>query len=452
MKIYKALTIAGSDSGGGAGIQADLKTFSALGVFGMSVITSITAQNTIEVRAIHDIPTDIIREQIRAVVEDIGVDAAKTGMLRTPEIIKTVADEVKNYDFPLVIDPVMIAKSGAELMAPEAREALVKHLFPLAKVVTPNINEAEEITKISIRSIEDMVKAAKYIVENYGCEAAIVKGGHAETSNEAIDVLYWNNDFYFYKSPRIFTKNTHGTGCTFSAAIAAELAKGKKLTEAIDTAKKFIYLAIKYGLGIGHGHGPVNHMAWLYREAQRYQKLKELQEMLDKVEAVDGIANLIPEVGMNLAIALDFSIDHDDVIAIPGRIRPVRGKARAAGCPEFGVSKHLASYILVAREYNPDIRVAINIKYDEEIIRELERMGLLVSYYDRSQEPEEFKRMEGMTVPWGTREAIKRVGKVPDVIYHKGDVGKEPMIVLLSDDPEKLIKVLIELVKRVKRR
>ncbi|MHA1588992.1 MAG: thiamine-phosphate synthase family protein, partial [Candidatus Njordarchaeales archaeon] len=232
----------------------------------------------------------------------------------------------------------------------------------------------------------------------------------------------------------------------------AELAKGKKLTEAIDTAKKFIYLAIKYGLGIGHGHGPVNHMAWLYREAQRYQKLKELQEMLDKVEAVDGIADLIPEVGMNLAIALDFSIDHDDVIAIPGRIRPVRGKARAAGCPEFGVSKHLASYILVAREYNPDIRVAINIKYDEEIIRELERMGLLVSYYDRSQEPEEFKRMEGMTVPWGTREAIKRVGKVPDVIYHKGDVGKEPMIVLLSDDPEKLIKVLIELVKRVKRR
>ncbi|MHA1617020.1 MAG: bifunctional hydroxymethylpyrimidine kinase/phosphomethylpyrimidine kinase [Candidatus Njordarchaeales archaeon] len=449
MRIFKALTIAGSDSGGGAGIQADLKTFSALGVFGMSVITSITAQNTREVLAIHDVPPDVIKLQIKAVVEDIGVDAAKTGMLRTSEIIKAVAGEVKNYDFPLVVDPVMIAKSGAPLMDPEARETLIKELLPLAKVVTPNLNEAKALTNMDIKNVEDMKKAAKMIVEKYGCEAAIVKGGHVEVGEEAIDVMYWNGEYYFYKTPRIDSKNTHGTGCTFSAAIAAELAKGQPLSKAVEKAKKFIYLAIKFGLDIGQGFGPVNHMASLYREAERYKKYRKILGLLDIIESEEGLAKLVPEVGMNIAIALDYAVDSSDVIAIPGRIRPVMGRAKAAGCPDFGVSRHLASYILVAREYDPEINSAINIKYNEGILRELERMGLKISYYERTQEPEEIKKIEGMSIPWGTREAIKRLGEVPDVIYHRGDIGKEPMIVLLGKDPEKLVKILIELSKRL---
>ena len=445
-KIARALTIAGLDSGGGAGIIADIKTFSALGVFGMAAITSVTAQNTKAVLGIHDVPEEMIKLQIKAVAEDIGIDAAKTGMLHTASIIKAVAEEIKNYDFPLVVDPVMIAKSGAELMKADARNALIKYLLPHAKIVTPNIPEAEALTRIKIRSIDDAKKVAKIITEKYGCEAVVIKGGHL-TGEKSIDILHYNGEFYTFETPRIETKNTHGTGCTYSAAVTAELAKGKSLIDAVKTAKVFTYLAIKYGFNIGQGYGPVNHMAWLYREAERYEIIKSLKKALNLLESNPRISELIPEVGMNIALASTYSIDKNDVAAIPGRIRPVKGKAKACGCPEFGVSKHLASYILTAREYDAKIRAAVNIKFDEKILEKLKLLGLTISHYDRLEEPEEFKKIEGMTIPWGTKEAIKRVGKVPDVIYHRGDWGKEPMIVLLGESLEKLINILLKLVE-----
>ncbi len=445
-KIARALTIAGLDPSGGAGILADVKTFSALGVFGMAAITSVTAQNTKAVLGIHDVPEEMIKLQIKAVAEDIGIDAAKTGMLHTASIIKAVAEEIENFDFPLVVDPVMIAKSGAELMKADARDALIKYLLPRAKIVTPNIPEAEALTRIKIRSIDDAKKVAKIITEKYGCEAVVIKGGHL-TGEKSIDILYYNGEFYTFEMPRIETKNTHGTGCTYSAVITAELAKGKSLVDAVKTAKVFTYLAIKYGLDIGQGYGPVNHMAWLYREAERYEIIKSLKKALGLLESNPKISRLIPEVGMNIALASTYSIDKNDVAAIPGRIRSVEGRAKACSCPEFGVSKHLASYILTARKYDTKIRAAVNVKFDEKILEKLKLFGLTISYYDRLKEPEEFKKIEGMTIPWGTKEAIKRVGKVPDVIYHRGDWGKEPMIVLLGESLEKLINILLKLVE-----
>jgi len=219
-----AITIAGSDSGGGAGIEADLKTFMALGVHGAVAITSITAQNTYQVTMIHDLPPEMVAEQIRVVHRDMGIDAGKTGMLSNKDIIKIVAETVEELGFPLVVDPVMVAKSGARLLREDAVETLIKHLIPKATIVTPNIPEAEILAGIKIESLDDMVEAARIIVEKHGAEAAIVKGGHLG-GDESVDVLYYRGKHYYFRAERIQTKNTHGTGCSFSAALAALLAK-----------------------------------------------------------------------------------------------------------------------------------------------------------------------------------------------------------------------------------
>lgn len=260
MKI--ALTIAGSDSGGGAGIQADLKTFSALGVYGMSVLTSITAQNTIGVQGVHDLPPDFVGLQIDSVMQDIGADAVKTGMLSNAQIIKIVSKKIREYQVRnLVIDPVMIAKGGDRLLREDAVKELKEDLIPLAMVVTPNFSEAEVLSGLRIQNIEDMKEAAREIYK-LGAKNVLVKGGHL-LSKEAIDLLYNGKTFSEFKAERIDTKNTHGTGCTLSSAIAAELAKGKKIEEAVDIAKKYITLAIKHSLDLGHGHGPLNHLVRL---------------------------------------------------------------------------------------------------------------------------------------------------------------------------------------------
>jgi len=267
-KVYKALTIAGSDSGGGAGIQADLKTFQMLEVYGMSAITAITAQNTLGVHGIYDIPLAGIEQQLEAVITDIGVDAAKTGMLSQPDVIELVAHQIAKHGIRrLVVDPVMVAKGGASLLAQSAQDALRSHLLPLAAVVTPNIPEAEVITGLTIASIDEMKEAAVRLVEQYGAGAAVVKGGHS--SGAPTDVLYDGERFHLLTGERHETRHTHGTGCTFSAVIAAELAKGRGLLDAVLTAKQFITLAIRHELGLGAGHGPTNHWAyWRERHAR----------------------------------------------------------------------------------------------------------------------------------------------------------------------------------------
>ncbi|MBI4202258.1 MAG: bifunctional hydroxymethylpyrimidine kinase/phosphomethylpyrimidine kinase [Chloroflexi bacterium] len=259
-----AMTIAGSDSGGGAGIQADLKTFAALGVYGTSAITAITAQNTLGVTAIHEVPTDVIIAQIEAIVTDIGADAVKTGMLASSAVINVVANAVQRHGVTrLVVDPVMVAKGGDRLLQEEAVEALRTVLLPLATVVTPNTPEAEVLTGMTIRTMNDVREAAKRIVA-MGARAAVVKGGHLE-GRDAVDILYDGHAFQEFSSQRIPTKNTHGTGCTFASAIAAGLAKGLDVPEAVAQAKAYVTSAIKADLQIGHGHGPLDHFWALQR-------------------------------------------------------------------------------------------------------------------------------------------------------------------------------------------
>ena len=252
-----ALTIAGSDCSGGAGVQADLKTMSALGVFGMSVIVSVVAENTARVLSIEDISPKVIADQIDAVFEDIPPDAVKVGMLSTPACMEAVAAGLKKYrPRHVVIDPVMYAKNGCPLMQEDAIDTLIRTVVPLATLLTPNIPEAEKIAGMAIRSVEDMQQAARKIAA-MGAKAVLVKGGHA--TGDAQDILFDGTTFHSYTKKRIQTKNTHGTGCTLSSAIASYLALGESLESAVEKAKDYVTHAIEDALDIGKGYGPTNH-------------------------------------------------------------------------------------------------------------------------------------------------------------------------------------------------
>lgn len=253
-----ALTIAGSDSGGGAGIQADLKTFAAHGVYGTSAITALTAQNTVGVDGVHVVPDDFVTAQIEAVVSDIGCDAVKTGMLANSTIVEAVAAAVESLELPnLVVDPVMVAKSGDHLVDEEAVHALRWTLLRLARVVTPNIPEAEVLAKMPIKSKEDMREAARRIAMLKPA-AVVIKGGHL-SGPEVIDILLESGTYHEWIGPRIEGPNTHGTGCTFASAIAAHLAKGAALKDAVPAAKEYVEGAMRHGIPLGRGHRPLNH-------------------------------------------------------------------------------------------------------------------------------------------------------------------------------------------------
>lgn len=267
----KALTIAGSDCSGGAGIQADLKTFSAHGVYGMSVITAVVAENTFRVSGIMDVTPEMIDKQMTDIFEDIRPDAVKIGMLNTPETMHAVAEALKIWQPEnVVIDPVMYAKNGSPLMTPDAIEVLLAEIVPLATLITPNIPEAEKLSGMTIASLSDM-KTAALAIHQMGCQAVLVKGGHY--MGEATDILYDGREFHDLTTARINTKNTHGTGCTLSSAIASNLALGHNVSESVKRAKAYVTTAIQHALPFGHGNGPTHHFYDLYQKGLKGEKL-----------------------------------------------------------------------------------------------------------------------------------------------------------------------------------
>ena len=257
MKMKTALTIAGSDCSGGAGIQADLKTMTMNGVYAMSVITALTAQNTTGVRAIQESTPDFLKQQLDAIFEDIYPDAVKIGMVASSELIRVIADRLRHYEAKnIVVDPVMVATSGSALMKDDAVQTLIEELLPISTLVTPNIPEAQVLSGLSIETKEDMIIAAKHIGDNYHC-AVLLKGGHS--INDANDLLYANGELHWFEGKRIDNPNTHGTGCTLSSAIASNLAKGYTLSESVQRAKDYISGALAAMLDLGEGSGPMNH-------------------------------------------------------------------------------------------------------------------------------------------------------------------------------------------------
>ncbi len=434
-----ALTIAGVDSGGGAGIAADLKTFAALGVHGTCVIASVTAQNTRGVLDSFDIPATFIEEQFDAVVSDIKIDCAKTGMLSSSEIVRTVAKLIKKQKIPLVIDPVMAAEAGGELLKDEAVTVLIEELLPLALVVTPNVSEAERLSGLKIKTIEGAKKAAKKI-HDLGAKAVIVTGGHLKGT----DILYDGD--YTYIEGTLLKGGTHGSGCTHSAALTSELAKGAPLIEAARSAKRFVEKAILAGVKIGGGAAPVNQLAHALEEAERYHVLKNVQEAVELIEKNMPV-ELIPEVGCNIAMAISNASSLPDVAAVSGRIVKLKGAAHAVGCASFGASSHVARIVLTAMQADGTKRAAMNIRYSEEALSACEKLGLSMATFSREQEPQGVSTME-----WGVGEAIKRAGRVPEVIYDIGAVGKEAMIRLLGKDAKEVAGRAVEIGARMRGR
>ncbi len=434
--MKKILTIAGSDSGGGAGIQADLKTITVLGGYGMSVITALTAQNTLGVQGVHPVPVDFITMQIESVLSDYGADAAKTGMLATPEIVKAAAEEIEKYHIRhLVVDPVMVAKSGDILLSQDARATMRDVLLPLAAVVTPNLPEAAELCGFPVEDIETMKQAAMKI-RQLGPRHVLVKGGHLE--GNAVDVLFDGKEFLTFDAPRLRNRNTHGTGCTFSAAIATFLAQDFPVPRAVQEAKAFITRAIALGLDFGAGHGPTNHYAHVLRFRDREQVLRDLKSAVEKIVHLP-LGALIPEIRSNLGYALPGALDPDEIAAIPGRISQVGEWPLISRDPAFGASRHIAKVILAAMRYDPEMRSAMDIRYSEELVRVCRDLGLQVASFDRSDEPQDVKAREGSTLEWGTQRAIRDFGQIPDAIYDRGEVGKEPVIRILGKTPGEVV-------------
>ena len=446
-----ALTIAGSDSSGGAGIAADLKTFSVMGVHGTLAITSVTAQNTYEVTGIYDVSPQIVRKQIEAIYNDFGIDAAKTGMLSNAEIANEVANTLKSYDFPLVIDPVMVSKSGSVLLKEDAIKILIEKLIPRATVITPNIPEAEKITNIKISSLDDAKQAAKIIVENFGAKAAIVKGGHM-IGDFSTDVLYYNGQYKEFKEKRILTNTDHGTGCSFSAAIAANLAKGFDIFESVKMAKIMITQAITFGLPIGKGHGPVNPNSYMEINYHKYLTYLEMKKALKLIkENEELISKLIPEISTNIAMALPkfYTRELQDIIAVPGRIRNFGNKLIFSNEPEFGASSHVARALIKYMEFYPDYRSAANVAYNEEIKKAIEKLGYTSSYYDRKYEPIEVKEKEGGSIPWGITFALNISKKPVDFIFDFGDFGKEPGSLIFGKNATDVVEKMINVSKLI---
>lgn len=272
--MKRILTIAGSDSGGGAGIQADLKTIALLGAFGTSAVTALTAQNTMGVQEIHLVPPGFVAAQIDAVVSDIGIDVVKTGMLACRETIRVVADRLAQYRIdPVVVDPVMVAKGGSVLLPKEARTVLLRDLLPLAYLVTPNLPEAAALSGLRISDPEDMKEAAR-VIHRSGVRYVLIKGGHLRGT--ARDILFDGEHYFEYESARIKTKNTHGTGCTYAAAIAVFLAQGRSIQEAVREAKVVVTEAIRSSLDLGGGHGPVNPYVY-FKDVSVYRRDHDLR-------------------------------------------------------------------------------------------------------------------------------------------------------------------------------
>jgi hydroxymethylpyrimidine kinase / phosphomethylpyrimidine kinase / thiamine-phosphate diphosphorylase len=440
------LSIAGSDSGAGAGIQADLKMFSALGVYGCTAITAITAQNTKHVVKIFEISPSIVEQQIRSVMTDMRPNAIKLGMVYSTPIIEAVYRSVKKKSkkVPIVLDPILAAGTGAKLLRTEAYKSFVSKLIPLSTLITPNRSEAEKLADILIKSENDAIEAAKKI-RKLGAENVLIKGGHFVSAEVTDLLLDTRGNVTKFTNPRLEIKEIHGSGCNFSSAVAAYLAKDIVLSEACSMANEYVHAAIRNSLKIGKGLPIANPFSSIYREANRYRILVELQQAVEHLCTLDRFYTLIPETQTNFAYALSNAVHVSDIAAVRGRIIKVENTAAPASYVKFDASSHVASALLAYMSVNPDFRCAINIRFDRRVV-DICKSLFSISSYDRAQEPKKIKRREGSSTAWGILAALSK-NRSAEVIYHKGDIGKEPMITLFGRNPAEVVNKINAILK-----
>jgi len=427
-----ALSIAGSDSGAGAGVQADLKTFSALGVYGCTAITAITAQNTRKVSEIFEVSPAMVEQQIESVMTDMPPDAIKIGMVYSRQTIDTVHRSLKRSRVPVVLDPIFAAGTGAKLLRDDAFDSFVSKLVPICTLITPNRIEAERLAGTRIRTEGDGIEAARKI-RKLGAENVIVKGGHLGAFNVTDLLLDSKGRLTRITNPRVKIAESHGSGCNFSSAVTAYLARGTALHDACKMANEYVHIAIKNAIRVGRGLPVTNPLSAIYRDASRYHVLVELQAAVEQVSTLADLYKLIPETQTNFVYALHDAADTSEVAGVRGRIVRIGNSAVPASYIEFGASRHVASAIIAYMSVSPAFRAGINIRLDDRLVMVCKSLFSVASY-DRSREPRGVKKKEGSSVSWGTLQALSRNPKA-DVIYHMGDIGKEPMITIFGRNP-----------------
>ena len=426
------LIIAGSDPGAGAGLQQDLKVTTLLGTYGLTVATALTVQNSQGVQAVHPVAPEVVAAQLDAVLSDFPVDAVKVGMLATKEIVTAVAARLKNLGpTPVILDPVLAAGGGFPLLDEAGIAAMQDQLFPLTTLLTPNVPEAARLTGLEINSPADLEEAARRL-QALGPRWVLAKGGHLP--NDPVDVLTDGNNCYHLPGKRLAALHQHGTGCLLASAAAAYLAQGLSLPEAVNQARHLTMQALKYGLPMGRGSGPVNPYAPFARDLARFAVLEELKAAAARLQAED-LSPLIPEVMSNLGFAAPYPEGIQDVAAFPGRLVKSTYGVIISAAPAFGASRHIAAIILTALATHPELRSAMNIKYLEGIEDLAPLLHLRVAAFDRAQEPKDVKSKEGGTLAWGVASVLKPGKPAPDIVYDKGDLGKEAMIRILGPSP-----------------
>jgi hydroxymethylpyrimidine/phosphomethylpyrimidine kinase len=444
------LTIAGSDSGGGAGIQADLKTVEATGGFGVSALSAVTAQNTTGVASSHVLPVEELEVQIAAVRSDFDVASVKTGMLATAEVVETVTEYAADLSVPLVVDPVMVAATGDRLLT-EAAEAAYEALIAEATLVTPNAHEAAVLTDVEPEDEAGARLAGQRLLAT-GADAALVTGGHIP-GDEVLDVLVTPDTVEIARHPRVETDATHGSGCALSAAIATRLAHGEPLVDAVGRSVAYMERAVRYHHDVGDGPGAVHHLVALRNEASRAATAAVVADVVRRFERAD-VRPLVPEVGTNVVGATPYAEAPDETAAVEGRITRTLDGVRATGGVRFGGSSHVARFLLSAREYHPAVRYAVNCRFDDAVDAALDALEWPVAEYDRAAEPD----VTDGTMDWGARQAFAdggggedaADGTRPVAVVDRGAVGKEPTTKIVADDADTLAERVLALATAVR--
>jgi len=441
------LIVAGSDPGAGAGLQQDLKTATLLGVYGLTVVTALTVQNSLGVQKVEPVAQELVDSQMAAVLADFPVTAVKIGMLATGFTVAAVARRLRDMRErpPVVLDPVLAAgRGGGALLEEEAIDLLKSELFPLATILTPNVPEAARLTGLGIETPEQLEDAARRL-QALGPDWVLAKGGHL--AGDPVDVLTDGKNAYHLPGTRLPAPHNHGSGCLMATALAAHLARGLTVPEAVNQARDLLAGALRHGLPLGQGTGPVNPYAPFARERARYEVLERLQAAAARLVKED-ISPLIPEVMSNLGYALPYAEGPEHVAAFPGRLLKTPQGTLAPAAPAFGASRHIAAVILTAGRFFPRLRAAMNLRYVEGIEDLAPLLHLHHKSFDRAQEPPEVKTREGGTLAWGVASVMENLQsweQPPDLISDRGEVGREPMLRVLGEDPRRVAEKALAL-------
>ncbi|MEM2214403.1 hypothetical protein DSO06_01685 [Candidatus Nezhaarchaeota archaeon WYZ-LMO8] len=442
-----ALAVGGLDPITGAGLYADIKTLSMMKILPLALATCIVIENSSGVKGVVPFPQELVRLQLKAILEDCTPQVAKVSLVYTSSTVEVLAEELPR-EVPIVLDLILKSWDGHDLITTEGLKSLIDLLLPRSTVVTLNALEASSLSKVDVHDLESAKEAARRIAD-LGAKSIIIKGGHL-ASQKAFDILYHQGDILIIEKERFLEGPFHGLGCVFASSLAALIAHGFSLTDAFTKASLLMDYVVRGSYKLRGEVKIANPLELYYKSLDFVKVFEEMYEALKVIESMHGLDELTPEVGVNIVMCLRNPTSPDEVCGVEGRLRPIRGFLRTQGTIRFGVSKHLGAMLLEVNKKWPSIRACMNIKYSEAILKAIRELNFKVASFDRSKEPLEVKMKEGSSMRWGAREAIKELTEEPDVIYDLGDVGKEPMIRVFGRDALDVVKKIKLVIAKLK--